>query len=298
VGCSRCASLLFSLSPYRRSEVAMVSHREKWRSALARRLGPEALGDVIKMHDASGPYCGNWRRLSDPGGAAEYELATSIEIRCGDPSHPYAKTFLEYAIAIARRAYSEQERWSLSGDWGDPNGTPGIKRGILLTAKAYAEALETNRAPDRQELLEAARGMLADGSDLPHWDEYALTYYLVGVVLQVIAGELSEAKKAMLLRRRFRYNRPFRDWLKLLVDELSADNSERVIQPPVIAHFDRTFDVVRNPDWVTHLEDPVTGYMACQRTMLRLNLSLIRWRYIVGKPIAGHWDEVVDQIAA
>lgn len=236
-----------------------MNYREKWRALLERRLGPQGLGDVIDILDRDGLFKG-WNRLWTPGAYAVDQLAYAVEIRCGDPAHPYAKTFLEYAVAIARRAYGETERWSPTGDWGDPNGAAGIRRGLLVTAKAVADGLDTDGEPDQTELVEAARAMIKESLGLPGWNEYSQSYYLLGVLLLLIAGEVTEAKTAMSLRKRFRDTKLFHAWLGMFVASLPREEAPCLRDTKAVSHFERMFDTVRNPDWAPDWDDPTTGY--------------------------------------
>lgn len=275
----------------------MVSYREKWRAVLHRNLGSQGFGDVIARCEREGLF-EDWRRLSDPGDYAARYLGYALDVRCGDPAHPYAKTFLEYALAIVHKAFSETERWEKTGDWGKPSGPAGSRRGKFLRAKALAEAMHANAAPDADVLLKAADGFSKEALGPGGWDEFAEGYYLTSVLLQLIAGDVENAKQSLRSRKRYRYVRPLHDWLAGFVDHLPQDSVHRVTDSGTVAEFEQRFDTIRDPDWrPERRSDPTIGALVESTAILRLEFALIKWRYLLAKPVAGHWNEVVEMIS-
>jgi hypothetical protein len=275
----------------------MHRYREKWRLRLQKDLGPEGWGDVIRSQERVGIFA-NWKRNWDPGGTAEHYLRSAVEILCGDPHHPYAQTFLNYASQIVERAYEETERWQPTGDWGNPEGLVGSIRGSLLRAKAITEAITKNAQPEARLLTEAAAFILTDCREArgpKWWTELEQSSFLSAVQLLLIAGDITAAKDMFNWRKSFKRTQIYHDWLKQFTLAIPDDGNP--VDDEMRTHFDAFFDVVRDPDWVSP-KGKDSGYnILADHTILRLQLALIKRRFILGAPVAGHWDDVIDLIA-
>lgn len=275
----------------------MPSLKQEWRSHFQQNLGPEGWVDVIRRVDANGIFA-NWDRVWDPGDLVESYFGLAVEVLCGDLQHPYASKFLEYAHEVAERAIGEVHRWLPTGDWGNPEGWPGRVRATLLRAKAFTDALASNSEPSSALVVEAAQLMLqecreARGPKL--WTEVEQSIFLSGIQLLLIAGEIDAAKEAFRSRKSFNRTRSYHQWLKAFVDMLGRKDGP--IQPELQLHFDTFFDDVRNPRWASP-RSKESGYIVEEHNMLRIQLALIKQRIVLDKPIANHWNDVIQLIVA
>ena len=275
----------------------MPSYQDKWRLKLQQDLGPEGWDDVIERAESEGLFP-NWQRTWDPGGSAEFYLRSGLEVLCGDRQHPYARRFLEYAVRVAQRACHETERWLPEGDWGNPEGRPGRVRGTLLRAKALSEALLGNGELDATLLAEAARLILSESREArgsKFWTDVDQSKCLSAVQLLLISGDINGAKDVFKWRKSFKPTQHYHDWLRAFTVAISDDGSP--VDARMRNHFDGFFDLVRDPDWVFPRGSKSGFNIIEDYDVLRLQLALIKQRVILGAPVSGHWNDVIDLIA-
>ncbi len=161
-----------------------------------------------------------------------------------------------------------------------------------------ADAIVANSDPDASLLIEAANGILKESREArgpKWWTELEQSQFLSALQLLLIAGDIAVAKDALKGRKSFRATHYYHDWLKTFVLALPDDGG--LVDTAAHAHFDAFFDKVRDPDWVSP-KDRDSGYNIVEsRPMLRIQLAMLKQRYVVGAPIAGHWSDVIDLIA-
>jgi len=153
----------------------------------------------------------------------------------------------------------------------------------ICGAKLFTEAAHVVLDDSRQ----------ARGSRL--WTELEQSRCLSAVQLLLITGEIASAKSDFKWRKSFKATQHYQDWLKTFILALPDEGSG--VDAGVRIHFDRFFDVVRDPSWICP-EGKDSGYNILEdHNILRVQLALIKQRLIIHPPIAGRWDEVIGLIA-
>jgi len=153
--------------------------------------------------------------------------------------------------------------------------------------------------PNPAYLIDAAHLVLDEGHQArgpQFWTEVEQSICLSAVQLLLIAGEIDAAKEVFKWRKSFERTRHYYEWLRDLTRAIPE--SGQVASHEVLSHFDSFFDVVRDPAWVCP-KGADAGYNIIEdHNVLRVQLALIKQRLLLGAPVADHWQDVVDLIAA
>lgn len=298
----------------------MISHRSSWIASIDESMVIKknqwgmlaGYPGVMKWVNEKGGRFATWHLLAMPAGAVEDDLGNAITISCIYPTHEYAKTFLSWANEAADRALSDirftydpdEERAKGNLDplvnrgWKVPGIFPG-NHGSTLAAACFARAMRDNCALDDSSLLLAADEIAQSALDTTsqEWSEIPQSDYLRCVRLALIAGRVDRAQTFFKnCRRKFKFTQEHYLWLQSLCKAIeSADGAD--LEEPAVEAFQGFFDQVRNPE-VRSVGEAKQGNAVCTNiSLLRLELALIKQRYVLKKPLAANWVSVLGLIS-
>lgn len=270
---------------------------------------------IIRSTEEEGGIFAAWHRLDCPETSYYFEYAINIGGIAWH--HPYRTLFLDWAVQISDRALSDP-RWELTeGDvvipkvrnadtfiprhWKKEGIYPG-NHGETLRNSVLAHAMQSDTEPDRALLAQAGREIIEGVTQKKrhHWDQIEQSAVLRGVHLLLIAGEVSEAKKAISLKRRgFAWIQHYYDFLKAFVLAIPDDASHVVTDPAQIAAFETWFDKLRDPHYrAPNWRDGKGEVLFGVGALWRLELALIKHKYLLGQPASGQWQNICELISA
>lgn len=288
-------------------EVSLSEQLGKWGGVMG-------LRGVLDSVAKEGGAFGNWHLLASPESPCNRYLEYAIEIACVYPNHDYVKTFLAWAIEAGERALSDirftydpdEERLKGNPDplakrgWMIPGIFPG-NHGSTLAAACFARAMRDNSALDEASLLVAAEEIAQSALDTTsnEWASYTQTQsdYLRSIRLTLIAGRVD---KALALfknnRRKFKATQVHHTWLFELCRAIEAAKGA-ALQPATVEAFQNFFDQVRDPLVRSVGSDKDGTTVNTNISLLRLELALIKQRYVLEQPFAGHWPAILGLIS-
>ncbi|MDP9929115.1 hypothetical protein [Variovorax paradoxus] len=277
-----------------------MKFQNEWRANIEARIAREGgLKKVVEKKDKDGFYAyGDWSKLARPG-SLDQDLETAVEVAIGEYGHPYVCKFLGWAIEGLEKALVdprfESDDDSMRG-WKIDGIFPG-NHGQVLVALALARAMRDDAEPDSPMLVQGAREIaqteLESGS---YWTQ-GQSAYMRAINLLLIAGEVAEAKMMFKTRKKFIYTQQHFDWLKTFVMAIPDQPPHVLTDPAMHQHFQGKFDMYRNPAYVAPSKDDHGGNLTGSITMLRLELALLKQRYVLGLPSAGRWEHIVSHIS-
>lgn len=281
------------------------SYRSEWYKKVADRLDIDDgyKGSVAYVEGKGGVFA-NWELLSMPESAGLSYLDSAAKIACGAWGHPYQHLFLGWANLVSDRALAdprfEIEATNSRDSWRTPGVYPG-NHGETLAVAAIARAMRDDDAPDHDMLVQAAEEITQTSieSKGSEWDEFAQGGYLRAIQLLLIAGEVNQAKAMFKIRRGFKYVKNLAEWLKTFTLALPDHAATHVADENLTAHFDQQFDMLRDPAYKLPSGRDETGVQLGQSLMpIRLELALIKQRYVLGLPYRGQWQHIIGLISA
>jgi hypothetical protein len=228
-----------------------------------------------------------------PGITAENAFSYAIDIGCVEPEHPYVRDFLAWTIQMSEAMLGDTPRWVTQ--W---TVLMHAKRRLVRAVLALAHGMRDNAEPDAA-LLKATRddAMTAfDEATGENWDEGAQSDYLGSIQLCLMEGEVTIAAQMLRCNRRFAPTQEWYDWLAGLVANIAASGNGRLTDAAAIQAFDGLFDLVREPRYKSRRGKG--QYMVISRSFLRLQLAILRHKYIEDGPVAGCWGQILQSIAA
>lgn len=287
---------------------AMQDKKDQWGMGLG---FPGVMAGISKR----GGAFADWNLLTLPDSPCRRYLDNTIEIACTYPTHPYAQTFLSWANEAADRALSDirftydpdEERAKGNPDplvnrgWKVPGVFPG-NHGNTVVAACFARALRDNSALDDASLLLAADEIAQSALDTTsqEWRESPQSDYLRCIRLALIAGRVDKAQVFFKnCRRKFKFTQEHYTWLQHLCKGIEASQSGTggVLDAAVAQAFQNFFDQVRNPA-IRSVGEAKNGNAVCTNiSLLRLELAIIKQRYVLRMPLAGHWKDVLGLIS-
>lgn len=268
---------------------------------------------IIEKTQASGGIFSDWARLAMPDGPAVRYLSYGVEILCVHPRHKFGEIFLAWSIECASAALNDG-RFNLDPDaercndgydskksrgWRIKGIYPG-NHGKTLAAACFARALRDNSELDTSALRQAGDDIvissLHGGSST--WDYIAQSEYLRCVRLALTAGDVAHAQFLLKnVRRKFKHTFVHQEWLQELANGISAANGASLPQD-LIQNFEAFFDRVRQPQARLPSNQPGGVNLSGNLSLLRLELALIKQRYVVRQPLAGNWNSILGFISA
>jgi hypothetical protein len=231
-----------------------------------------------------------------PDSTGKGPLLYAIEIGAVDPDHPYVRDFLDWSIWMSETMLADTERWETKWWKALRDSAHSLLTGVLALARAMRDDAE----PDAALLATSRKDALAAYADMEDleldWCGGAQKDYLQSIQFALIEGDLPAATSMIACERPYPWTQHWHDWLASLIADLNA-GSGRLTDPVAIERFDRVFDLFRNPRYKGALGDD-DDKIYPTRDLLRLHLALLRWKYVEGKPFAGHWRQILLSISA
>jgi hypothetical protein len=279
-----------------------MKFKEIWRESLSRRIvGAEGLEAVAAEQRKKGySHSQAWEMLAMPEGTT-WDFDTAVEIATGAPGHPLIAEFLGWGVQAMERALADP-RFEIEGEstrraWKIPGIFPG-NHGKVLVGLALARAMRDDAEPDRDMLIQGAREIAQSELESKGADWLtAQSGYLRSVNIMLVAGETANAKAMLAVRKKFSHTQQHFDWLKAFVMAIPEEAPCRIIDPQAIDDFQKRFDLYRDPFYKKTYKDANGGNMSESLIELRLELALLKQRYISGMKIAGNWSQVIGYIA-
>ncbi|MDA8447837.1 hypothetical protein [Paracidovorax valerianellae] len=267
---------------------------------------------VMEWIKEKGGRFSGWNLLAMPAGAVEDDLDNAITIACVYPTHEYAKTFLAWANEAADRALSDirftydpdEERAKRNPDplanrgWKIPRIFPG-NHGSTLAAACFARAMRNNDELDNASLLTSCDEIAESALDTTsrEWSDIPQSDYLRCVRLALIAGRLDKAQAFFKnCRRKFKFTQDHYIWLYDLCKAIEAAKGDE-LNSLSVEEFQRFFDQVRNPA-IRSVGDAKLGKaVSTNISLLRLELALIKQKYICRQKYGGEWENILKLIS-
>jgi hypothetical protein len=283
----------------------MQSFHQKWQGVVAEQLeSPRGFPGVLAYVKERGGRFANWHMMTMPASSVENDLDSAALIACGSWGHPYQHLFLSWANEAADRALADPrfniEAQNSRNGWRNAGIYPG-NHGLTLASTALVRAMRDDAAPDSTMLTQAADEIVQTyDRDTPAsmWNETAQGPYLRAVQLLVVAGEVGKAKLLLKTRRTFRRTSDHHDWLRAFILSIPDGLTEHTADDVCAAQFQGRFDLLRDPSFRPPSgSDKAGGQLGQSLMTLRLELALIKWRYVLGQPILGHWRNIIGLIA-
>jgi hypothetical protein len=223
----------------------------------------------------------NWELNTGPEGLTEDYLFHGLKILYSQGDADLARRFLERCLLIAERAMAEEKLQSPRCRDNFP-----LNRGRLLRARAYAQGILG--APwDEATLRQAATDFEQTCAGYPKhkWDELEEDTYLAAVRLALLGADGDRVQRLLSRRRAFRWRAEQHELVKALLPLLRTPAREEALQ----ARFDTYFDQVRDPNFKPE------GYMPLD--VLRLELSLLRDKYLISSEQQIDWQRTIEAVA-
>lgn len=291
-----------------------TSFRQSWTDQVKQQLEVKnGYPGIIERAKKEGGRFVTWHQVHMPFGPVERDLDSSIDIGCVFPAHPYYSIFLAWANEAADRALSdprfdidaEAERlkgtigWQKLIGWKTEGVYPG-NHGSTLAAACFSRALRDGTELDQAALLlaadEIAESALSGGSKF--WDYIAESEYLRSVRLALVAGNVEKAQHFLKnIRRKFKHTFVHQEWLQTLTNAITAADGAP-LGPESVVHFQKFFDQVRDPACRQLPKNQPGGInLHASLSILRLELAIIKQRYILVQPLEGNWPQVLGLIS-
>jgi hypothetical protein len=300
-----------------------VSYKSSWQASIDESLSHKknqwgmvaGYPGVMKQVEEKGGRFVAWHLSTMPALGVEMDLDSAINIACIYPTHPYAQTFLSWANEAADRALSDirftydpdEERAKGNLDplvnrgWKIPGIFPG-NHGSTLAAACFARAMRDNSALDEKSLLLAADEIAQSALDTTsqEWSEIPQSDYLRCIRLALIAGRVDRAQAFFKnCRRKFKFTQEHHTWLQNLCKGIEAAQGAAggILDAAAVEAFQNFFDQVRNPA-IRSVGEAKSGNAVCTNiSLLRLELALIKQRYVLQLPYAGNWTDILGFIS-
>lgn len=300
--------------------MTQISYKNAWQASIDEAMKNkknqwgmlEGYPGVLVVIEKNGGPLSDWHLLAFPDGPCSRYLDSAINIACVYPTHAYAHTFLAWANEAADRALTDirftydpdEERLKGNPDplakrgWKVPGIFPG-NHGSTLAAACFARAMRDNSALDDASLLFAADEIAKSALDTTsqEWSETPQSDYLRCIRLALIAGRVDKAQAFFKnCRRKFKFTQEHYTWLQNLCKGVEAAQ-EGGLDAAAAEAFQTLFDQVRNPE-IRSVGEAKKGNAVCTNiSLLRLELAIIKQRYVLKKPLAGNWQQVLGLIS-
>ncbi|WP_343637626.1 hypothetical protein [Roseateles sp.] len=284
----------------------MKSYREIWADRVSKELQKaNGFPGVVASAEAKGGRFIDWHLLAMPELAVSSNFELFIEVAIGAWSHPYKELFLSWAEQAAELALTDP-RFDIEADnsrkgWKNSGSYPG-NHGVILGIFALVKAMKRNSEPMATQLIQAAKELETSALNArgQAWNTHIVQGgYLRAVQFLMIAGQADAARAMLTVRRSFKYVDEHRRWLQNVLDLIPEDPQLHTASAEERSTFEERFDVIRDPDFRTVPSfDDSDKHLGQDVMQLRLDLALIRQRYVLGETIAGRWEDVFYAISA
>lgn len=223
----------------------------------------------------------DWNRNRMPESSVEDELRVSLVPLLGRGDVALAELFLRRALAIADRAIAEKRLQDELCRFSFPHN-----RSRLTRARSYAACL-LDVSLDEAALSQASRDNYAWAMmpEQPCWDSQIQAYATAAIRLALVAGDQALAAEQLGTRKSFKWHSQEHAILKRIATAAPA-----TLARDDLAALDAYFDVIRDPGFKADVYH--------ETHIVRLEMSIIRYRYFVSKDGSIDWNRVLEQIRA
>jgi hypothetical protein len=263
---------------------AKLTLLQRWRELIDRDMGPQGFPDVLKK-----PSVRDWSRLREPGGAAGDQFHCALEIAFAYPDHVMAGQFIERALEIAERGLRERTTQLAQASMC-------YDRVAAIKCKNYCRAILFGEPINPGEFKRCGEDLLDYVRDSGEgWGVGDQSDHLKAVMLFLIAGDLKRASELIRIKRRFKWCGPWQQALQNLIEAVEKSGEQKV-ENAAVPSFHSFFDTIR--DLTTHWPAPLQNNMLISDSVLRFEMSLLKYLYLShpGEPIA--WRKVFEQVTA
>jgi hypothetical protein len=284
-----------------------ASVKEAWISLMKKDLGPHGYFDAVKSIEREGLFT-HWRRTTVP--VSMQYLDVAIDLLCGAPEQTeLIATFIGYVRQQIERAKTEPQRWEReeSGEWGS-SFMKAERWYDLHRADLYTQALLGEEFGPQPMHFEALQASAAEYGALPtrFWDELFQPRLIGCAVTAAAWGRPDLAQTLLKTRRSFKCAQRYLDWSRSLVDQLLQLPPGQVVGPdePLWTHFHSLFDEVRHPALIMKVGEASREaarrgetLSASSLPLWRLELAMIKQRYLLNKPVARGMRDLIALIS-
>ena len=128
-----------------------------------------------------------------------------------------------------------------------------------------------------------------------HWDYVEQFAYLAYAHFYLMLGRIDLARAQFKTRKKFKQVQHHYDWLIAFINAIPEQGV--ITDLSVIEAFQAYFDEIRAPDYQLSNDYKNGLAVSYTRPQLRLQFAILKQRYILGKPIAGNWEEIIGYIS-
>ncbi len=274
----------------------MISRRQEWLETFAKDMLPKGgYPSIVDNTQKEGVFL-DWGRMKAPC-TGDYWLNVAIDAACGDCNHPYVYQFIDWSITCCERSLIDPRFEIESEDQkkGWKNDSYLDRHGLTLETLALANAFKHNADIDADRLIQAAQERTQFALNTAHWDYMEQFRYLVYAQFHLIVGRVDLAREQLKTRKKFKQVQRYYDWLKAFINAIPDEGV--ITDIATIEAFQDRFDEIRSPLYQLSSDFKNGLAVSYSRPQLRLQLALIKQRYIIGKPLAGNWQAVIGYIS-
>ncbi len=268
-----------------------ITWHTAWHDSLASRMDSKlGLPAVHANYPADNPD--RVKQTTLPGATVTSAFSYVIDIGCVYPDHPYVRDFLTWTIEMGEAMLSDVERWATQ--WAVLGRA---QRSRLEGVLALACGLRDGSEPDRDRLNACRDDAVAAYAEAAgeNWDERAQSDYLVAIQFCLIGGNVAGAREMLGAKRRFALTQQWHDWLAAFVRHIAVASNGRVVDAIAVDAFDEFFDRIRDPGFKPAKQKG--KWMSVSLPLLRIQLAILRHKYIAGGAISGCWSRILLSIA-
>lgn len=283
----------------------MISFKDSWNKSVSEKIqSPTGFPGILAAAEKRGGRSVDWHRVALPEVAVAMNYELFLEVAIGAWHHPFKEIFLQWTresveLALGDPRFDIESANSRHG-WKNPGSFPG-NHGFVLAVASLIKAIEQNSDPDALNLSEAADEIITGALQTKGkaWNTYIVQgEYLRAVQLLIIAGRTDFAKSALQTRRGFKYVESYRQWIQSILSFIPSGAKFYEATADQKSIFDKKFDAVRDPSFTTVTpDDPSDKHLGQDLMQLRLDLAIIRQKYILGRPVAENWQHIFSSIS-
>lgn len=276
----------------------MVELKSAWeREVQARLTADDGIAEVIKRVEKRGGIFVGWERLWAPASPAKERLSTAIYIGCGSWHAPEKLIFLDWSIELAKKALSDPRFEISEGNsqkaWKQADEYPG-NHGETLAVLCIAKAFREDEEPDSEALAKAAL-QIVETALAGDWDEITQSRYLEAIHLLMICEKVAEAKRLLKTNRKFKFTQAHFEWLSEFADAIPDKPPHNISKQEAIKSFNLKFDYLRHPMY-KRSKNP-GEYLGIENSIHRLEIALLKQKYVLNLPYAGRWQQIFSLIS-
>jgi hypothetical protein len=272
---------------------------QAWAAICARELDPIQGYPAVIERLRHTTYEDEVRQSRMPGLSTEDGLHHALQLAfAGDETHEWVERFRADTIAIGPLFLAHPTRWEDERWWAE---SVDWHRFRIYQALALAEAWRDDREVDlsvtHQALVHATA--CSRQSRGYTWDGSAQSIYLRMVQLLLMSGDLAGARELILVKRSFKAVGVWYEWLRPFVLAIDLD-SQRIpaIESARIEATEERFNRIRDPELKPERKQRELEFGHGNLNILRLQVAILRHKFVQGLPLAGNWAKVIRDVRA